>query len=96
MLRERTDDECGGDDGKGHLKRHEYTLGNRSAETVHSNTIEESLAETPNPLLHGPPILERKTVSIKGPQYRHHRRNGEALHQDREHVLAAYHACVEK
>ncbi len=98
----RADDERRRDDGERHLKAHEHRFRDGHGQTVDRQARQERLAEradkaveVDHPLLHAAGV-ERQAVAVDRPQHGDQRRNGKALHQHRQHVLAAHQAGVEQ
>ncbi|OIQ66852.1 hypothetical protein GALL_515770 [mine drainage metagenome] len=93
-LGEGTDDQRGGDDGKGHLEHGKDVFRDRAAQRGLVHASEEGLIEPP-------PVgrqagTEGHRVAVEHPNHHHHRSNQRTLHQHRQHVLGAHKAAIEQ
>ena len=89
-------DESRGNDGKCHLERHEYGLGDRAGKRAGFHAGKEG---PPEPAIKGvqrTAVAKGNGVTDDHPKHRHQTGDGKALHGRRQNILAADHAAVEK
>jgi len=91
-----TGDQGRGDDGEGHLEHREDIFGNRARNAVDRYAVVHELAESAHEGIEWAAIGEGNRVSDDEPDHGHQCRDGEALHDGGQHVLAAHHAAIEQ
>ena len=72
------------DDREGQLEHDEYGFGIRAAQRIHADPAEPGLGQAAD--VAADAVAERKAVAADHPNERNQTSDGEALHDDREHV----------